>query len=295
MGEQKDQKMEAGELGGEVKAEITKADSVRLTTSAGVTSFYAPLFSGQFNDRDVLTILAWGEYLHIFNPYFSFRVESGFRNFHQLYLSSRLSSNNNHNQTYILSPTVSWKPDWRLSLKQGYTIQANYIYYDYEKSKESTKNRLFRRASSTSEFNYKYNPRLTFSFGYIYKYEDYGQLIWKDQWVQKPSWDRRTNTFVLSVDYQPVRKITFSPKYTYEKRKSWDHVTQETTPSEGKAGREIRILKDKFHRNMISFSFKYFVNEGNFLFLSAAHRSQKGTQSRQERSDYVTVSLARVF
>jgi len=295
VGEQKDQKMEGGELGGEVKAEITKADSVWLVTSAGVTSFYAPLFSGQFNDRDVLTILAWGEYLHIFNPYFSFRVETGFRNFHQLYLSSRLSSNNNHNQTYILSPTVSWKPDWRLSLKQGYTIQANYIYYDYEKSRESTKNRLFRRASSTSQFDYKYNPRLTFSFGYIYKYEDYGQLIWKDQWVQKPSWDRRTNTFVLSVDYQPVRKITFSPKYTYEKRKSWDHVTQEATPSEGKAGKEIRILKDKFHRNMISFSFKYFVNEGNFLFLSAAHRSQKGTQSRQERSDYVTVSLARVF
>jgi hypothetical protein len=294
-GETKDQKMEAGELGGEMKVNLTDADSFHLTTSIGVTSFYAPLFSGQFNDRDILTMLAWGEYLHVFNPYFNFRVEAGFRNFHQLYLSNRLSSNNNHNQTYLVSPTVTWQPARKLSLKQNYNIQANYIYYDYEKSRESTKNRLFRRASSTSEVIYRYNSRLTSSFGYTYKYDDYGQLIWTDQWVQKPSWDQRTNTFVLSVDYQPIKKVTFSPKYTYEKRKSWDHVREETTAPEGGAGKEMRILKDKFHRNMISFSFNYFVSEYNFLFLSAAHRLQKGTQTKWERSDYVTVSLTRVF
>lgn len=294
-GDEKDQKMEGGELGGEVKAEITRADSLHLTASIGVTSFYAPLFSGQFNDRDVLTTLAWGEYLHIFNPYFNFRVEGGFRNFHQLYISNRLSSNNNHNQTYLFSPTVTWQPDWKLRLKQSYSIQANYIYYDYEKARESAKNKLFRRASSSSGVIYRYNGRLIFSFGYIYKYEDYGQLIWKDQWVQKVSWDRRTNTFNLSIDYRPTRKVSFSPKYTYEKRKSWDHVREEATGSEGKAGKEKRILKDEFYRNMISFSLRYFVGEDNYVYFSAAHRLQKGTQSKREISDYVTVSVARVF
>jgi hypothetical protein len=294
-GEEKDQKMEGGELGGEVKAEISSADSLHLTASIGVTSFYAPLFSGQFNDRDVLTILAWGEYLHIFNPYFNFRMEGGFRNFHQLYISNRLSSNNNHNQTYLLSPSVTWQPYQKLNLKQSYSIQANYIFYDYEKARESVRNRLFRRASSTSQIIYRHNHRLLFSFGYIYKYEDYGQLIWKDQWVQKVSWDRRTNTFNLSIDYRPVKKVSFSPKYTYEKRKSWDHVTEELPGSEGKAGKEKRIFKDRFHRNMISFSLRYFVGEDNYVYFSAAHRSQKGTQSKQETSDYVTVSVARVF
>ncbi|MCJ7578480.1 MAG: hypothetical protein MUO91_08525, partial [candidate division Zixibacteria bacterium] len=196
-GAEKDQKMEGGEWGGELKAEITRLDSLHLNASIGVTSFYAPPFSGQFNDRDVLTILAWGELLHIFNPYFNIRLEAGFRNFNQLYLSNRLSSNNNHNQTYLLSPTMTWQPDEKLNFKQNYSIQANYIYYDYEKASE-TKNKLFRRASSTSEIVYRYNQRVIFSLGYIYKYEDYGQLIWKDQWVQKPSWDRRTNTINLS-------------------------------------------------------------------------------------------------
>ncbi len=293
-GDEKDQKMEAGELGGEVKAQLTAADSLHLTASIGVTSFYAPLFSGQFNDRDVLTLLAWGEYL-MFNPYLNLRVEAGFRNFHQLYISSRLSSNNNHNQTYLVSPTVTWLPYRKLNLKQSYSIQANYIYYDYEKARESTKNRLFRRASSASEVIYRYNHRLTFSFGYTYKYEDYGQLIWRDQWAQKISWDRRTNRYSLSIDYQPTRKISFSPEYTYEKRKSWDHVAEEASASEGKESKERRIFKDKFHRNMIAFSFKYFVNQDNYLYLWAAHRLQKGTQSRWETSDYVTVSVARVL
>lgn len=295
IGEEKDQRVEGGEWGGEVKSEITKADSLHLTTSIGVTSFYAPLFSGQFNDRDVLTLLAWGKYLHIFNSYLNLRVEGGFRNFNQLYMSNRLSSNNNHNQTYLLSPTVTWQPDRKVSLKQSYSIQANYIYYDYEKEKESTKNRLFRRASSTSEIIYYYNYRLSFSFGYIYKYEDYGQLIWKDQWAQKPSWDRRTNTFNLALDYQPTRKVSFSPKYTYEKRKSWDHVADQPSGSKGETGKEKRIFKEEFYRNIISFSLKYFVDKDNSLYFSAIHRLQNGTQTKQETSDYVTVSVVTVF
>jgi hypothetical protein len=293
--DRKDQKMEGGEWGGELKAEIPGGDSLHLTSSVGVTSFYAPPFSGQFNDRDVLTILAWGEYWHIFNPYFNLMLEGGFRNFHQIYISDRLSSNNNHNQTYLLSPTVTWRPNLKLSFKQNYNIQANYIYYDYEKERESTKNRLFRRASSTSEVTYRHNQRLIFSFGYTYKYEDYGQLIWKDQWVQKPSWDRRTNTFNLSLDYQPLNKVIFSPKCSLEKGKSWDHVTDEPTASAGKESKERRILKEKFYRNVLSFSLNYYVDNGNYLTFSVAHRLQNGTQSKQETSDYATVSVARVF
>lgn len=293
-GAEKDQKMEGGEWGGELKAEVTSLDSLHLNASIGVTSFYAPPFSGQFNDRDILTILAWGEFLHVFNPYFNMRLEAGFRNFNQVYLSNRLSSNNNHNQTYLLSPTMTWQPDGKLNFKQNYSIQANYIYYDYEKASE-TKNKLFRRASSTSEIVYRYNQRVIFSLGYIYKYEDYGQLIWKDQWVQKPSWDRRTNTINLSIDYQPTKKVSFSPKCTYERGKSWDHVAVETIGSEGKTDKEKRILTDKFYRNTLSFSLKYFMDEDNYLYLSTAHRLQNGTQSKQETSDYATVSVARVF
>ena len=292
--ETRDQKMEGGELGGEVKAEITRADSLYLVASTGVTSFYAP-FSGQFNDRDRLTVLAWGEYLHVFSPWLRLRVEGGFRNFHQVYMSGLSSFDNNHDQTYVLSPTLTWLPSQKLSLKQNYRIKANYRYYDYEKSEESSRNSLYRRASSTSEVTYRYNRRMVFFVGYTYKYEDDGPLIWTDQWVQKISRDQRTNTMKLSLDYRPFEKVSISPGYTHEKRKSWDHEAEDAGGEDGEAVKETRVLADTFYRNVISLSLKYSVDLENYLHLSAAHRLQDGTRTKRESCDYFTVSIARVF
>jgi hypothetical protein len=288
-GDQKDQKRKGGELGGSLRLKITETDSLYLTTTVGVTSFYTPEVSVNFNDRDILTLFTWGEYLHVFSSLFCVRLEGGFRNFHQVYISDRLSANNNHNQTYVLSPTFFWQPHPKLDLKQNYNIQANYIYYDYEKSTESTNNRLFRRGSSSTNINYRILRRVGFSFGYIYKYEDYGQLIWRDQWVQKPSWERRTHTFNLKLNYQPTKSLDFLPEYTYERRKSWDHSTDLLTE------RRIRIQSDRFYRNMISISCKYLVNDRNYISLTGARRVQKSTQSLKETSDYATVSVNWIF
>ncbi len=286
--DQKDQKMKNAELGGNLQMQISEKDSLNLTTSMGVTSFYAST-SARFNDRDILTLFAWGEYLHLFNPLFSLRLEGGFRNFHQIYISDRLSANNNHNQTYLLSPTLIWKPYPNLDLKQNYNIQANYIYYDYEKSIESTKNRLFRRGSSSTSISYRLFPGMSFALGYTYRYEDYGQLIWRDQWVQKPSWERRTHTFSLSMKYMPAKSWVFSPQYTYEKRKSWDHFTDVVTL------KKSRALRDKFYRNMISLSCRYFVDDRNYISLSGACRVQKSRLSSKETTDFASVSVSRIF
>ncbi len=287
--DQKDQNMKNGELGGNLQIKISEQDSLCLTTSIGVTSFYAPGVSAQFNDRDILTLFAWGEYLHVFSPIFSLRLKGGFRNFHQVYISNRLSANNNHNQTYLLSPTLIWRPHRNLDLVQNYNIQANYIYYDYEKSIESTKNRLFRRASSSTSINYRIFPGVSFLFGYIYRYEDYGQLIWRDQWVQKPSWERRTHTFSLSLKYMPAESWVFSPEYTYEKRRSWDHSTDLVTM------KRMRTLSDKFYRNIISFSCRYFIDDRNYINLSGACRVQKSSLSYKESFNIASVSVNRVF
>lgn len=113
----RDQKVESGELGGNLSIQIGGSDSLYLTASAGVTSFHAGEASGRFDDRDILTLIAWGEYLHIFSPIFNLRMEGGFRNFHRVYVSGLRSANNNHNQTYVLSPTLTWKPHRSLSLE----------------------------------------------------------------------------------------------------------------------------------------------------------------------------------
>jgi hypothetical protein len=286
---QKNQKAKSGEWGGNLMIKMSQADSLYLTASVGVMSFYAPELSAQLNDRDLLTLFSWGKYQHVFNPFFSLRIEGGFRNFHQVYMSNRLSANNNHNQTYAISPTLIWRPHPDLEIKQNYNIQANYIYYDYEKSKESTKNRLFRRASLSTNIDYSLTHRINFVLGYSYRYEDYGQLIWKDQWVQKPSWEQRTHTVNFSVKYAPTGSWDFSPQYTYEKRKSWDHFADLLTQE------KKRALRDKFSQNMITLGWRYFIDDQNYIRLSGARRVQKSKLSAKEISDYASVSVNRIF
>ncbi|MGB8658741.1 MAG: hypothetical protein WCE90_13305 [Candidatus Zixiibacteriota bacterium] len=286
---QRDQTMKGGELGGNLAMSISDLDSLHLIASIGVTSFYASQVSAQLNDRDIQTLFSWGDYRHVFSRFLSLRMEGGFRNFHQVYVSNRLSANNNHNQTYVLSPTLIWRPHFRLDIRQNYNIQANYIYYDYEKSKESTNNRLFRRASSGTNIDYSLTHRVIFGLGYTYKYEDYGQLIWKDQWVQRPSWERRTHTIDLSVKYAPSKSWDLVPQYTYESRRSWDHYTDVMTME------RMRTLSDRFHRNMISLSCRHLTDDRNYLSFSWGTWVQKSTASAKETSNYATVSVSRIF
>ncbi|UCB51806.1 MAG: hypothetical protein JSV10_07410 [Candidatus Zixiibacteriota bacterium] len=285
----RDQKVESGELGGNLSIQIRRSDSLYLTASAGVTSFYAQEASGRFDDRDILTLIAWGEYLHVFGPVFSLRMEGGFRNFHRIYVSGLRSANNNRNQTYVLSPTLIWKPHQSFGVEQNYNIQANYIYYDYEKSIESTRNRLFRRASTSTRMTYRIFPRVSLALGYTYGYEDYGQLIWKDQWARKPSWERRSHNVNISLEYRPARNMVLSPQYTYQRRKTWDHFAEPLT------FKKRRALRDEFNRNLISVSCKYFIDDRNYVSLSGARRVQESTSSPEETYDYATVSVNRIF
>ncbi|MGB2769169.1 MAG: hypothetical protein WBC88_05525, partial [Candidatus Zixiibacteriota bacterium] len=288
----RDQKMESGELGGDLSIGIRDSDSLHLTGSVGVTSFYAQDVSSRFDDRDILTLIAWGEYLHVFNPTFSLRTEGGFRNFHRVYVSGLRSANNSHNQTYVLSPTLIWQLNPAFGLEQNYNIQANYIYYDYETSSESVQSKLFRRASSSTRINYRILTRVKVAFGYTYGYEDYGQLVWNDQWVRKPSWERKTHTLNFWLEYQPTKSLVFSPEYTYQRRKSWDHFAEPITLE------ERRTLRKKFSRNLISLSCRYFIDDRNYVSLSGARRAQEskeGTEFTEETSDYATVSVSRIF
>lgn len=288
----RDQKMESGELGGNLSIGIRDSDSLHLTGSVGVTSFYAQEVSSRTDDRDILTMIAWGEYLHVFNRTFSLRMEGGFRNFHRVYVSGLRSANNSHNQTYVLSPTLIWQLNPALGLKQNYNIQANYIYYDYETGSESVQSKLFRRASSSTRINYRILTRVKVVFGYTYGYEDYGQLVWDDQWVRKPSWERKTHTLNFWLEYQPTKSLVFSPEYTYQRRKSWDHFAEPITLE------ERRTLKKKFSRNLISLSCRYYIDDRNYVSLSGARRAQEsieGAEFTEETSDYATVSVSRIF
>jgi hypothetical protein len=282
-GVEKDQEMKSGEIGTRLSLKITSKDSLYLSGSIGVTSFYTPQTSLSFSDRDIMTKLAKLEHLHIFSPHLSLRTDLGFNNFHQIYLSERLSANNNYNETYILYPRLFIQPFHRLKIEQSYSIQANYISYDFEKETESSRNKILRRGSSSTRVFFIYSPRLDLDMGYTYRYEDYGQLLWQDQWVARRSWERRTHRINLGFSYQIGKKIFISPTYDYEIKKEWDHIL-------GK-----RDLAHKFYRDMISLKVNYFTDSINYIQASFRYRFQKDTPGIKDEASSVNVSLAHQF
>ena len=282
-GEERDQEMESGEIGARLSLKITSKDSLYLNGSVGVTSFYTPQASVTFSDRDIMTKLAKIEHLHIFSSFLKLRTELGFNNFHQIYLSDLLSANNNYNETYILSPHLSIRPSHRLKIEQSYSIQANYISYDFEKETESSRNKILRRGSSSTGIFFLYSPRLDFDLGYTYKYEDYGQLLWRDQWVSRRAWERKTHRINLGFGYQIGKKLYISPKYDYEIKKEWDHISGE------------RNLSHEFYRDMISLKVNYFTDPINYIEVSFRHRFQKDTPGIKDEASFVNVSLAHQF
>jgi hypothetical protein len=91
------------------------------------------------------------------------------------------------------------------------------------------------------------------------------------------------------MEYQPYRSLVFSPEYTYQRRKTWDHFAEPITYQ------NRRALRDEFDRNLISISCRYLVDDRNYISLSGARRVQESTLSPEEIYDYATVSVSRIF
>jgi hypothetical protein len=285
----RNQKMESGEIGARLNLKLTQKDSLNFFGTVGVTSFLAEAKDFNYNDRDIMTRILNIEAVHIFGPNLTLQVWGGFRLFHQLYISRFLSANNNNNQTYLLSPIIFWKISEQIKIRQSYQLQANYIFYDYEKEKESPKNTIFRRAVSTSEISYALSPRVTFLTSYAYNYEDYGQLIWRDQWTQRPSTDTKIQTFNFGLDYSPYRKLTISPRLTYEQRRKYDHTLDPFTLA------EARILGEKLVRNLIYCGIYYRIAEKSFFKFDFSERVQKWKSGVKDKTDSFYITLLRYY
>ena len=285
---ERNQDMKSGELGGRFSAKFSGSDSAFVSASMGVTSFYtAP--GSFFNDRDVLTKILNLEYLHIFSRSFNLKIRTGFKNFHQIYISSQKSANNNYNETYNLSPGLSWRISQRVKFYQEYQIQANYISYDFQKETESNQNKIFRRASSYSRLNYSPNENLEGELSYLYRFEDFGQLLWKDEWVRRPSWERKTQGFGLAVKYKPFKKTIFSSGYNYEIRKDFSLLLDLAT------GKSKKVFTYKFYRNLLNFSIDYITDDANFMRFAWTIRAQKESGSKKDLSNFITITLGRTL
>jgi hypothetical protein len=289
-----DQWLELGELSFKASAEISGDDSASFDGIVGVTSYYG-LYEISTAERDLKTQIYNFRYKHAFNRYFTGEARIGYNNFHQIYTSGLNSANNSQNKTYLLRSTFDWLLIPGFNISQSFEIRANYIIYDYVPNPIETPSRIFRRGSSETGFKLRLTDRFALMPVYIYRYEDYGKLIWGDNyWKQATGWDRRYHNLGLKVSYCPSRKICLKPEYSWESKKEYNHVLKQ---SEQELGSE-RVMRDKRLddlKQIAAVSIVWNFSPAEYLTVSYSRRKWEVMEEESDVTEFVNVSVRYIF
>jgi hypothetical protein len=284
---QTNQRAETGQLGMTAVIVFFVADTLELSGQMGVTSYFAPTSSTFFADRDRSASVATFRLTHRFSDFLTGGLDGSYRGFHTVYISGSLSANNNVNNVYILNPTLIWKPFEPITLEQNYQMHANYVYYEYEKSDFSGRSTLYRRANLTNKLTIALSRRTDFIIEYGYRYEDFGRLVYSDQWQQQVSWDRRTHRPRLSVDYHPTSRFHFQPYAAYEVQTSYDHLFDPLNT----LGR--RQQSEQFIRRLIGFDLQWTLSDHSAIDCKLQRRVQDYQHQRNQEYDLFTIAIRR--
>jgi hypothetical protein len=284
-----EQKAETGELHFAVKSSPGLIDSAWAEAIFSVTGYSSDQERSRFSDRDRIMRLYGLGFMQHLRPWLVLRIDGSYRDFHQTYISGALSANNNHNAIYVLRPEVRWRPFPWFEISNDFLLHANYIWYDYEKESGSERNTLFRRARWISEYCVLLSRRLTLRPSYTYKYEDFGQLLWKDgQWVQRTNWYRRAHLPSLDLSYRPFRSLRIDPGMSYEWKKSWEFTV-------GEGGLIDRVDKETFRRTSMHVDVEYSSGPRTSITVSYQRRVQKSDLFADDITNQYIVSVYRLF
>jgi hypothetical protein len=129
---------------------------------------------------------------------------------------------------------------------------------------------------------------------YIYRYEDYGQLIWDDGWQQAVSWDRRRNGLETEFNYDISEVINFKPSFSWEKTGNYDHRSGEVLDPEQEPS-IIRTLSEEQVKMLFEVEMIFKWNSRRNFMINVSHRLRKFNDRPRETNEYMRVSMEYLF
>lgn len=285
-GEQRrDQTAETGEIEGRLTWRVTAMDSVALKAIFRVTSYTAPRDSSFYEDRDQAERVIEVSWKRDFSSVFFVRPVFSFRGYRQIFISERLSANNNTDDVYLLAPEIQWLPFKAVTVFQRVAIRAHYRFNEYTRSDPEGGGTLYRRAESESRMGIRQSPRVHWNFRYLYRYEDFGGLYDRDGWVQSVDWDRRSHLIDGRVEWRPFKGLVIEPNLGLEFKRAYQHRRE--------AGAIVRVKDEPFRRHYIAMNVHWYTSAGFLLDFSVARRVQQFGGSAKDRDDRWTINLSR--
>jgi len=159
------------------KINISQANTLRFGGRISILHYNTPQTND--DDHDILAYLINISDSHQFTNYLTGSINLSGQAFHNVYIYSTRSIENNWRRSIRLVPELEWRPtDW-LTFNQQFLIRANYTVYDYKLQGQPLNDQASREWGARTEANIRVAPDWSFALSGSRNELRIGQLYWK--------------------------------------------------------------------------------------------------------------------
>jgi hypothetical protein len=220
--------------------QISDSDSLGLFAAASKFQFDTSDTTNP-NDHDQLRWQVTVSHKHQFGKALSITWRaSAFLN-HFVYISRKLSSGNNWERVFQLSPQITYRPSARFSFRQGFTVRAKYQTYDFDESETSNRNIVNRQFVVSNSSQYVFSNALSLVMTFNLELAEQGKLFY-DLWRQRLALSWQNQEVQIQLRHKVGHKFSIKPGARLFHQTRWNHSVLSD-------GTSVKLVRDK-HTNI---------------------------------------------
>lgn len=171
-------------------------------------------------DRDEQRFIIDAGYGHRFSEYFSLTLKGNVYLFHQIYLRSRRSQNNNWNRIYQAGAAFDHRISKTMRHRSEIRILANYTVFDFEELLPAVRSFVFRKLIYNDSLNIQLTRNLSLNTLYQWEKEDNGTFF-KESFTQRISKELTAHYLNLFIQHGNVLGLKITAGVSWFLRDEW--------------------------------------------------------------------------
>ena len=178
-------------------------------------------------DRDEQRFIFDIGFRHPLRSYFTVGLKGNVYLFHQIYLRSGRSQNNNWNRVYQLAGEFDHQMTDNIRHRQSVKILANYTVFDFEELLPTVRSYVFRKLIYNDSLVVKLSKNLEIFNIYQLEKEDNGSFF-KAAFAQKVNRELTAHFFNLGLTHRNIFGLQLSVGFTMFNRNEWGYSADRT-------------------------------------------------------------------
>ncbi len=171
-------------------------------------------------DRDEQRFIIDAAYQHRFNPYFLAKLHGNVYLYHQIYLRSGRSQNNNWNRIFQLAAQFKHRISAKVSHNNQLKILSNFTVFDFEEFLPTVRSFVFRKLIYSDSLSLDLTGNLSLNNIYQLEIEDTGTFF-KKEFAQQISRELTAHFININLEHKNILGLRITSGITYFLRDEW--------------------------------------------------------------------------